>query len=391
MPIALSDSAVATTADGPTVLIGGAGLAATRTVLQTRTISTSSIAAPSAETLKDPPISTPFVQHLSPGGGPTPVRRQAPDRRPRQQPAAGPQPERQRHVDVPVAEAPRSPRALLLPRRRLLGARRPRDPRERGRERRPGRDRVPEREDAVDLRPPAGRRLLDRATRTSPTTSTPTPAAAWWSRTRRTAGCCSSIRRATRADRSARPGTAPPGCRRRSDTRTARPRCRTATSSSRRSTERASVGCAPTRRSTGRTTVPGLHTPSDPQPMTDGSTLVVDYAHPGAVIRFSPSGKVLWTYRPTSGSGVLDHPSLGAPLPNGLIAVNDDYNDRVVLIDPRHEQHRLPVRPHRRRRHRPGLPEHPRWPGPPAPRRRHPAPRRLRQPEGPRRPSVTQS
>ena len=129
MPTALSDSAVATTADGPTVLIGGAGLAATRTVLQTQTISTSSIAAPSAETLKDPPISTPFVQDLSPGGGPAPVRRQAPDRRPRQQPVAGPQPERQRHVDVPVAEAPRSPRALLLPRRRLLGARRPRDPR----------------------------------------------------------------------------------------------------------------------------------------------------------------------------------------------------------------------------------------------------------------------
>jgi hypothetical protein len=68
--------------------------------------------------------------------------------------------------------------------------------------------------------------------------------------------------------------------------------------------------------------------------MTDGSTLVVDYSHPGAVIRVSPAGKVLWTYRPTSGSGVLDHPSLGAPLPNGLIAVNDDYNHRVVLIDP---------------------------------------------------------
>ena len=72
MPVALSDSAVATTADGPTVLIGGAGLAATRTVLQTRTISTSSIAAPSAETLKDPPISTPFVQHLSPAAAQRP-------------------------------------------------------------------------------------------------------------------------------------------------------------------------------------------------------------------------------------------------------------------------------------------------------------------------------
>jgi outer membrane protein assembly factor BamB len=82
------------------------------------------------------------------------------------------------------------------------------------------------------------------------------------------------------------------------------------------------------------TPVPGLHTPSDPQPLSDGSYLVVDYAHPGAVIRFTSDGKALWTYRPTSGAGVLDHPSLGAPLPNGLVAVNDDYNHRVVLIDP---------------------------------------------------------
>src|SRR3954447_783394 len=82
------------------------------------------------------------------------------------------------------------------------------------------------------------------------------------------------------------------------------------------------------------TPVPGLHVPSDPQPLSDGSFLVVDYAHPGAVIRFTSDGKALWTYRPTSGSGVLDHPSLGAPLPNGLVAVNDDYNHRVVLIDP---------------------------------------------------------
>ncbi len=82
------------------------------------------------------------------------------------------------------------------------------------------------------------------------------------------------------------------------------------------------------------TPVPGLHVPSDPQPLTDGSFLVVDYSHPGAVIRFTSDGKALWTYRPTSGSGELDHPSLGAPLPNGLIAVNDDYNHRVVLIDP---------------------------------------------------------
>ena len=159
MPMALSDSAVATTADGPTVFIGGAGLAATRTVLQTRTISTSSIAAPSAETLKDPPISTPFVQHLSPAAA--------------QRPFAGKlliadrgnnrllvlNPSGNVTWTYPSPKLPAPPVPLLLPRRRVLGARRPRDPRERGGERRPGRDRLPEREDAVDVRPPAGRRL----------------------------------------------------------------------------------------------------------------------------------------------------------------------------------------------------------------------------------------
>ncbi len=32
---------------------------------------------------------------------------------------------------------------------------------------------------------------------------------------------------------------------------------------------------------------------------------------------------------------MLDHPSLAERLPNGLIAVTDDYRDRVVLIDPK--------------------------------------------------------
>ncbi|MHB1854987.1 MAG: hypothetical protein ACYCS2_08015 [Acidimicrobiales bacterium] len=31
---------------------------------------------------------------------------------------------------------------------------------------------------------------------------------------------------------------------------------------------------------------------------------------------------------------MLDHPSLAERLPNGLIGVNDDYRDRVLLIDP---------------------------------------------------------
>jgi outer membrane protein assembly factor BamB len=80
--------------------------------------------------------------------------------------------------------------------------------------------------------------------------------------------------------------------------------------------------------------VPGVGVPSDPQPMPDGSVLSVDYAHPGGIVRFRPYGGVVWSYHPTSGPGVLDHPSLGASLPNGLVAVNDDYNDRMILIDP---------------------------------------------------------
>jgi outer membrane protein assembly factor BamB len=84
-----------------------------------------------------------------------------------------------------------------------------------------------------------------------------------------------------------------------------------------------------------RVTIPALSVPSDPQPLPDGTFLAVDFASPGAVVRFTRTGKVLWEYRPTSGPGELDHPSLGAPLPNGLIAVNDDYNHRVVVINPK--------------------------------------------------------
>jgi hypothetical protein len=45
-------------------------------------------------------------------------------------------------------------------------------------------------------------------------------------------------------------------------------------------------------------------------------------------------GDVLWRYGPRSGEAALNHPSLAVELPNGDIAVNDDYRDRVVVIDP---------------------------------------------------------
>src|SRR3954447_7886226 len=76
--------------------------------------------------------------------------------------------------------------------------------------------------------------------------------------------------------------------------------------------------------------------PSDPQLTLKGNILVADYASPGGlVILDRRTGRVLWQYRPSSGRGRLDHPSLAAMLPNGMIAVNDDYNHRVVIIDPR--------------------------------------------------------
>ena len=42
----------------------------------------------------------------------------------------------------------------------------------------------------------------------------------------------------------------------------------------------------------------------------------------------------MYRYQPTSGLGVLDHPSLVERLPSGVFMVNDDYNDRMVAIDP---------------------------------------------------------
>jgi hypothetical protein len=75
--------------------------------------------------------------------------------------------------------------------------------------------------------------------------------------------------------------------------------------------------------------------PSDPQPLSGRRILLADYASPGHVLILNRRGRVLWRYGPSSGWGELDHPSLAIELPNGDIAVNDDYNDRVVIIDPR--------------------------------------------------------
>jgi putative pyrroloquinoline-quinone binding quinoprotein len=75
--------------------------------------------------------------------------------------------------------------------------------------------------------------------------------------------------------------------------------------------------------------------PSDAQLDPSGNVLVVDYSNPGAILRVSPRGHVLWRYGPRAGPGRLDHPSLAILLPDGMIALNDDFRDRVVVIDPK--------------------------------------------------------
>jgi len=74
--------------------------------------------------------------------------------------------------------------------------------------------------------------------------------------------------------------------------------------------------------------------PSDPQPLPGDRVLLADYSTPGHVIVMDRHGRVLWRYGPTSGQGELHNPSLALQLPNGDIAVNDDYRNRVVVIDP---------------------------------------------------------
>ena len=75
--------------------------------------------------------------------------------------------------------------------------------------------------------------------------------------------------------------------------------------------------------------------PSDPQQLGPDLYMVADYSRPGGIVEFNREGQIVWQYRVQSGEGMLDHPSLAEMLPSGLICVNDDYRDRVVIIDPK--------------------------------------------------------
>jgi outer membrane protein assembly factor BamB len=74
--------------------------------------------------------------------------------------------------------------------------------------------------------------------------------------------------------------------------------------------------------------------PSDPQQLTANQYLIADYATPGQILEFNRQGQILYRYDVGSGPGMLDHPSLVELLPSGVFMANDDYNDRMVAIDP---------------------------------------------------------
>jgi hypothetical protein len=76
--------------------------------------------------------------------------------------------------------------------------------------------------------------------------------------------------------------------------------------------------------------------PSDPQQLGPDLYLMTDYNPPGEgkVLTFTRSGSMPWVYDVPSGDGMLKKPSLAERLPNGLIMVNDDYRNRIVVIDP---------------------------------------------------------
>src|SRR5439155_196434 len=74
--------------------------------------------------------------------------------------------------------------------------------------------------------------------------------------------------------------------------------------------------------------------PSDAQLLPNGHILVSGFTHPGKIIEMTRTGHITWSFGDASGRNELNKPSLAVRLPNGLIASNDDWNERVILTDP---------------------------------------------------------
>ncbi len=78
---------------------------------------------------------------------------------------------------------------------------------------------------------------------------------------------------------------------------------------------------------------PGFSYPSDTNQLRPGRVPERRLHSPGAIETFNTKGHLLWRFAP-KGANALDHPSLAIPLPNGDILANDDYNHRVIVVDP---------------------------------------------------------
>ncbi len=83
-----------------------------------------------------------------------------------------------------------------------------------------------------------------------------------------------------------------------------------------------------------KVSLPQLRYASDAMPVGGGRYVVTNWVKPGSIDVFNRRGKITWSYGPRSGPGMLNHPSSAERLPNGNYLVSDDYNDRVVVIDP---------------------------------------------------------
>ncbi len=79
---------------------------------------------------------------------------------------------------------------------------------------------------------------------------------------------------------------------------------------------------------------PGVGYPSDTNEVAANRYVTADYSNPGQIVEFDRTGQLLWRFAPT-GPRALDKPSLAEPLPNGDVIANDDFNHRVIIIDPR--------------------------------------------------------
>ena len=75
--------------------------------------------------------------------------------------------------------------------------------------------------------------------------------------------------------------------------------------------------------------------PSDAQLLHNGRILVCGFTIPGKIVVLTRSGHITWSFGAASGRDELAKPSLAVLLPNRMIAANDDWNHRVIVIDPR--------------------------------------------------------